>query len=74
MFIREDLVYDKSNDKLIGFTDLGDISKHLVAHEKCLNEDTCPYFYGLQFIHSNEIPMHAVFYATVSGDLLFAPI
>ena len=42
MFIREDLVYDKTNDELIGFTDLGDINNHLVAYEKCLNEDTCP--------------------------------
>ena len=42
MFVREDLVYDKNNDELIGFTDLGDVNNHLVAYEKCINEDTFP--------------------------------
>eukprot|EP00731_Ephydatia_muelleri_P006390 Em0003g638a len=42
MFIREDLVYDKNNDELIGFTDLGDINNHLVAYEKSIKEDTAP--------------------------------
>ena len=27
-------------DTLIGFTDMGDINNHLVAYEKCLEEDT----------------------------------
>lgn len=42
MFIREDLVYDKNNDELIGFTDLGDVNNNLVAYKKSNNEDTFP--------------------------------
>ena len=33
MHIREDLVYDKHSRALIGFTDLGSISRHLLEFE-----------------------------------------
>ncbi|KAL5500013.1 hypothetical protein EMCRGX_G011503 [Ephydatia muelleri] len=81
MFIREDLVYDKTNDELIGFTDLGDINNHLVAYEKCLNEDTCPtvansmlVFMVCSFFTQMKYPYVQFPCANVSGDLLFAPI
>ena len=81
MFIREDLVYDKTNDELIGFTDLGDINNHLVAYENCLNEDTCPtvansmlVFMVCSFFTQIKYPYVHFPCANVSGDLLFAPI
>ena len=81
MFIRGDLVYDKTNDELIGFTDLGDINNHLVAYEKCLNEDTCPtvansmlVFMVCSFFTQMKYPYVQFPCANVSGDLLFAPI
>ena len=42
MKIREDLVYDKCTDELIGFTDLGDINNHLLQFEKSLQDQQTP--------------------------------
>ena len=39
MHIKEDLVYDKHNGRLIGFVDLGDINNHLARFEELLLED-----------------------------------
>ena len=81
MFIREDLVYDKHNDELVGFTDLGDVNNHLVAYEKCINEDTFPklansmlVFMVCSLFASMKYPYVQFPCANVSGDLLFAPI
>ena len=42
MHVREDLVYDKHEGELIGFTNLGDINDHLDAYEKALSGDQEP--------------------------------
>ena len=42
MHVREDLVYDKHEGELIGFTNLGDINDHLATYEKALNGDDEP--------------------------------
>ena len=42
MHVREDLVYDKHEGELIGFTNLGDINDHLATYEKALNGDEEP--------------------------------
>ena len=42
MHVREDLVYDKHEGKLIGFTNLGDINDHLATYKKALNGDEEP--------------------------------
>ena len=42
MHVREDLVYDKHEGELIGFTNLGDINDHLDAYEKALSDDQEP--------------------------------
>jgi len=39
MHVREDLVYDKHEGELIGFTNLGDINDHLDAYEKAFSGD-----------------------------------
>ena len=39
MHIREDLVYDKHTGRMIGFTNLGDINKHLLAFEQSVEEN-----------------------------------
>ena len=82
MHIREGLVYDKHNGKLIGFADLGQIHEHLWKYEKSLlNESTSAQplattmmvfmvrglFNKLQFAYA-QFPC-----AKVSGDLLFHP-
>lgn len=36
MHIREDLVYQKSTGKMIGFINLGDINNHILAFERSL--------------------------------------
>ena len=81
VFIREDLVYDKNNNELIGFTDLGDVNNHLVAYEKCINEDTFPKLVNsmLAFMVCSLFTLMKYPYvqfpcANVSDDLLFAPI
>ena len=42
MKVREDLVYDKNSDELIGFTNLGDINNHLIEFEKTIDEQPTP--------------------------------
>lgn len=39
MYIREDLVYDKYNGELVGFTNLGCVNEHLVKYEQSLLQD-----------------------------------
>ena len=41
MYIKEDLVYNKHTNALIGFANLGDINAHLVAYEKSLHRASC---------------------------------
>ena len=36
MHIRDDLVYDKHSGKMIGFANLGEVSKHLSQYEQSL--------------------------------------
>ena len=36
MYVKQDLVYDKSTGQLIGFTNLGELNSHLLAMEKCV--------------------------------------
>ncbi len=46
MHIREDLVYDKHNGELVGFTNLGSINSHLDAFKQALSstsEDPPPH-------------------------------
>lgn len=81
MFIREDLVYDKNNDELIGFTDLGNVNNHLIAYENSLDEENHPklansmlVFMVCSLFTSMKYPYVQFPCANVSGDLLFAPI
>ena len=40
MHIRDDLVYDKHDGKLVGFVDLGEVNNHLLAFERSLTDDS----------------------------------
>ena len=40
MHIRNDLVYDKHDGKLVGFVDLGEVNNHLLAFERSLTDDS----------------------------------
>ncbi len=42
MKIKEDLVYQKSTGRLVGFTDLGDVQNDLRAFEQRVSRDTAP--------------------------------
>lgn len=37
--IKENLVFDKHNGKMVGFVDLGNINNHLLAFEKSVTND-----------------------------------
>ena len=39
MYIKEDLVYNKHTNALVGFTNLGEINHHLLTFERSLQED-----------------------------------
>lgn len=82
MHIREDLVYDKHTGELIGFTNLGDTTNHLLAFEQSLANSSSlrqplartmmvfmvrGLFSKLQFAYA-QFPC-----ASVTGDLLYAP-
>ena len=43
LYIRQDLVFEKCTEKLIGFVSLGNVNDHLLAFEnsKSLEEDCC---------------------------------
>ena len=42
VYLKEDLVYDKSSGTLLGFVNLGDINAHLLAFERSISQDTSP--------------------------------
>ena len=82
MHIRENLVYDKHSGELIGFADLGDINRHLLAFERSVelrDKSSEPLassvlvmmvrglFTKLQFPYA-QFPC-----ANVTGDLLYDP-
>ena len=81
MKIREDLVYDKCTDELIGFTDLGDINNHLLQFEKSLQDQQIPtladsmlvFMVGGLFI-SLQYPYAQFPCASITGDLLYNPV
>ena len=83
MHIREDLVYDKYSGELVGFTNLGDINRHLVDFEQSISGDRQPsqplvstmmvfmvrgLFTKLQFAYA-QFPC-----GSITGDLLFGPL
>ena len=82
MHIREDLVYNKRTGRMIGFTNLGDINKHLLAFEQSVEENKTEgnvlaksmmafivrgLFTPLRFAYAH-FP-----HAKVTGDLLIEP-
>lgn len=82
MHIRQDLVFDKHTGQMIGFTNLGDINRHLIDFEQSLNNNVAAspklaktmavfmvrgLFSKLQFAYA-QIPA-----ADLSGDLLYDP-
>ena len=82
MYIREDLVYEKTTGRLIGFTNLGEVNNHLLAFERSIdhNQDgenelaksmmtfmVRGLFTPLRFAYA-QFPA-----AKVTGDLLFHP-
>lgn len=81
MRVREDLVYDKHEGNLIGFTNLGGINDHLDAYEKALGGNEQPptlaksllvfmvrgLFTKLQFAYA-QFPC-----STLAGEKLFVP-
>ena len=71
MHIREDIVYDKHSGEMIGFTNLGEITEHLLVFEKQICGDqphlakTMMVFNSLQFAYA-QFPC-----AELTGELSF---
>ena len=86
MYIREDLVYDKNTDMIIGFVNLGEINTHLLAFERSLSESdsstsslypplasTMMSFMVRGLFNSLQHPYAQFPCHQVKGDLLFQP-
>ena len=81
MHIREDLVYNKHSGRLIGFTNLGSVSDHLLASERALEggqegrllAKTIMMFMVKGLFTPLRFPYAQFPSSTVTGDLLFHP-
>ena len=78
--VREDLVYDKHSDELIGFTDIGNINNHLLAFERSIDEsvpvlaDSMLIFMVRGLFLKLQFPYAMFPCKDLVGDLLFTPI
>ena len=82
MHIREDLVYDKHSGALVGFTDLGSITMHLLKFEKEIVDEKPPstqlaktmmVFMVRGLFNSLQFPYAQFPCCDVSGEMLFDP-
>ena len=83
MYIKEDLVYNKHNNALIGFANLGDVNTHLLAFEESVNgrssRDVAPLAKTMMvmmvrgLLSGLEFPYVQFPCNKVTGDLLFQP-
>ncbi len=82
MHIKEDLVYDKHNGTLIGFTNLGETNNHLLQFQSSLSGDTFPQSLAKTMLvimvrglfSKLKFPYAQFSCATLSGDLLVGPV
>ena len=55
MYIKEDLVYNKHTNALIGFANLGETNTHLLTFQKSLQDNVG--FHGTWALFMTEIPL-----------------
>ena len=80
MYVKEDLVYDKTSGELIGFTDVGDINTHLLEFQAQVEVGSEPHglaksvlvFMVRGLFSSLEFPYAQFPLATTTGDLMFS--
>ena len=80
MHIRQDLVFDRSSGKMIGFANLGEINNHLIDFEQDVNNKEAPKFaksmlvFMVRGLFNKQQFAYARFPAVdLSGDLLYEP-
>ena len=83
MYIKEDLVYNKHNNALIGFANLGDVNTHPLAFEESVNgrfsRDVAPLAKTMMvmmvpgLLSGLEFPYVQFPCNKVTSDLLFQP-
>lgn len=83
MYIKEDLVYNKHTNALVGFANLGDINTHLLAFEESLctspSNEVVPLAKTMMVLMVRglcsglEFPYAQFACSSVTGDLLFQP-
>ena len=82
MYIKEDVVYNKSTGSLVGFSNLGDTNSHLLRFQASLENDsnleelakTMIVFMVRGLCSSLEFPYAQFPCANLTGDLLFDPL
>ena len=80
LHIRQDLVFDRSSGKMIGFANLGEINNHLIDFEQDVNNEEAPKFaktmlvFMVRGLFNKQQFAYAQFPAVdLSGDLLYEP-